>query len=164
MAPEPEKPTKLANWYTLYATPKRSRDSWAFAVGGVDLFRILPVFLSHLLEKNSVDSKNFVCTVEAQEAFDKLKHSITSAPLLRHPDPDKQFVVTTDASDVGIGRTLLQRNEQDILYPIAYFSRVLCKSASIPVSKYDFNDSNNSISISNTSVTGPITYWFSIFI
>ena len=74
------------------------------------------------------DSKNFVRTVEAQEAFEKLKYSITSAPLLRHPDPDKQFVVTTDAFAVGIGGTLLQRNEQDILYPIAYFSRVLSKS------------------------------------
>ncbi len=81
-----------------------------------------------MLEKNSADSKNFVWTVEAQEAFEKLKHSITSATLLRHPDPDKQFVVTTDASDVGIGRTLLQRNEWDMLYPIAYFSGVLSKS------------------------------------
>ena len=118
MAPEPEKPTKLANWYTLRNTKEVQRFLGAFAVGGVDLFRILPVFLSHLLEKNSADSKNFVCTVEAQEAFDKLKHSITSAPLLRHLDPDKQFVVTTDASDVGIGRTLLQRNEQDIFTPL----------------------------------------------
>lgn len=75
-----------------------------------------------------MDDKHFTWTVEAQEAFDKLKHSISSAPLLRLPHRTKELVVSTDASDVGIGGTLLQRDERGGLSPIAYFSRVLSRS------------------------------------
>lgn len=129
VAPEPDKLTKLDNWQTLRNTKEVQR-----FLGFCGWWRrFIPNFasiskpLTRLLEKN-VDDKHFTWTVEAQEAFEKLKHSISSAPLLRHPDPHKEFVVTTDASDVGIGGTLMQRDEQGALSPIAYFSRVLSKS------------------------------------
>jgi hypothetical protein len=37
------------------------------------------------------------------KAFADLKHRFTTAPILIHPDPSRQFVVEVDASDVGVG-------------------------------------------------------------
>ena len=38
----------------------------------------------------------------AEEAFQTLKSRFTSAPIVQVPDPDCQFVVEVDASDVGV--------------------------------------------------------------
>ncbi|MCV6611750.1 MAG: Ty3/Gypsy family RNase HI domain-containing protein, partial [Amphritea sp.] len=62
---------------------------------------------------------------DAQEnSFKALKVAIATAPVLRLPDFERQFVITTDASDVAIGAIL----EQDFgigLQPIAFSSRKL---------------------------------------
>ncbi|KAI7793177.1 hypothetical protein IRJ41_007388 [Triplophysa rosa] len=49
----------------------------------------------------------------AQVAFDKLKSRFVSAPVLCLPDPDRQFIVEVDVSDVGVGAVLSQRAEHD---------------------------------------------------
>ena len=51
-------------------------------------------------------------------AFETLKEKLTTAPVLRSPDQNLQFVVTTDASDYAIGAVLSQEDQ-----PIAYRSR-----------------------------------------
>ncbi|KAK3506722.1 hypothetical protein QTP70_017705 [Hemibagrus guttatus] len=45
---------------------------------------------------------------QAQAAFQRLKGCFTSAPILRHPDPDLPFVVEVDASISGLGAVLSQ--------------------------------------------------------
>jgi hypothetical protein len=45
----------------------------------------------------------FVWTFQAQVAFDKLKHALIHAPMLGIPDFTEQFILETDASDVGFG-------------------------------------------------------------
>jgi len=45
-----------------------------------------------------------------KEAQDKLITLITSAPILARPDPDKQFKLETDTSQVGTGAILYQRD------------------------------------------------------
>jgi len=45
-----------------------------------------------------------------KEAQDKLITLITSAPILARPDPDRQFELETDASQVGTGAILYQRD------------------------------------------------------
>ncbi len=63
---------------------------------------------------------------EATAAFNKLKSSFTSAPILKHPDPNLPFVLEVDASDCGIRGVLSQRHGQPAkLYPCAFFSRKL---------------------------------------
>ena len=55
-----------------------------------------------------------------ENSFTALKVAIATAPVLRLPDFKRQFVITTDASDVAIGAIL----EQDFgtgLQPIALF-------------------------------------------
>ena len=59
-----------------------------------------------------------------EQSFLALKAAMATAPVLRLPDFERQFVVTTDASDVAIGAIL----EQDFgsgLQPIAFSSRKL---------------------------------------
>ncbi|XP_068504911.1 uncharacterized protein [Syngnathus scovelli] len=68
-------------------------------------------------------------TERAEQAFQELKRRFTSAPILRVPDPDRQFVVEVDASNVGVGAVLSQRSRQDDrLHPCAFFSRRLSAS------------------------------------
>ena len=59
-----------------------------------------------------------------EESFVKLKATLPSSTVLRLPDFERQFVVTSDASDVSVGAIL----EQDFahgLQPIAFASRKL---------------------------------------
>ena len=45
-----------------------------------------------------------------------------SEPLLRQPDQTKPFEVEVDASNYAMGAVLMQRDEKNILHPIAFFS------------------------------------------
>ena len=73
---------------------------------------------------------------DAQEnSFLALKISLATAPVLRLPDFDHQFVVTTDASDVAIG-AILQQDVRMGLQPIAFASRKL-QQAEIRYSAYE---------------------------
>ena len=70
-----------------------------------------------------------------EQSFTSLKVAIATAPILRLPDFERQFVITTDASDVAIGAIL----EQDFgtgLQPIAFASRKL-NPAEIRYSAYE---------------------------
>ena len=57
--------------------------------------------------------------------MDRLKNKVTSAPVLRSPELDKQFEVEVDASGFTIGAVLLQRKEDNKKHPIAYYSATL---------------------------------------
>ncbi|XP_041912451.1 uncharacterized protein LOC121677640 [Alosa sapidissima] len=47
---------------------------------------------------------------EASQAFHLLKETFTKAPVLCHPDPDREFIVEVDASTSGVGAILSQRH------------------------------------------------------
>jgi len=59
-----------------------------------------------------------------QIAFDTLKEKFTSYPVLQSPDPDKQYIVDTDASAVAVGATV-QQEFTNGLHPITFFSKSL---------------------------------------
>ncbi|MBJ5627116.1 hypothetical protein JGG67_23135, partial [Salmonella enterica subsp. enterica serovar Derby] len=50
----------------------------------------------------------FVWTVNCQEAFNKSKESLSSAPVLAYPQPDQPFILVTDGSNTGIEAVLSQ--------------------------------------------------------
>ena len=54
------------------------------------------------------------------EIFNKLKHILTIAPILKNVDPFKYFVVYTDDCKEVLGGVLIQKN-----YVIASESRIL---------------------------------------
>ncbi|KAL0154660.1 hypothetical protein M9458_048923, partial [Cirrhinus mrigala] len=65
-------------------------------------------------------------TPEALRAFDELRARFTSAPILRHPDPNQPFIVEVDASNTGVGAVLSQRQGNPAkMHPCAFFSRKL---------------------------------------
>jgi len=70
-----------------------------------------------------------------QQAFETLKHKFTSYPVLRNPDPNKRFILDTDASAHAVGASLSQEFD-DGFHPTAYFS----KSLIAPERNYDIYD------------------------
>ena len=60
-----------------------------------------------------------------QEAFDALKQALTTAPVLAHPDPQRQWTVQTDASGVAIGGVLSQQQDDGTMRPVAFWSHKL---------------------------------------
>lgn len=66
----------------------------------------------------------FQWTSETEEAFQKLKSQLISAPILIYPDFKNDFEIYTDASGVGIGAVLVQ-TVRDVMYPVAFASRQL---------------------------------------
>ena len=51
-----------------------------------------------------------------------------SAPVLVTPQFDNPFILMVDASDVGVGAALVQKDHKGLEHPIAYFSRKFNKS------------------------------------
>ena len=78
----------------------------------------------HALTKKDV---SFNWTPQCDEAFSKLKNLLVTAPVLAYPHfgSDKEFILETDASGLGLGAVLSQRQEDGLIHPIAYASRSL---------------------------------------
>ena len=74
----------------------------------------------------SVIKKNvsFTWGPTQEESFNKLKYSLTHAPVLTMPNFDKTFEIECDASSTGIGAVLTQGGR-----PVAYFSEKLSGAA-----------------------------------
>ena len=69
--------------------------------------------------------KKWIWTQECQEAFDKIKTSLTTYQILRHSDFYRPFAVQTDACGVSICAILTQMDDNSQEHVIAYASRLL---------------------------------------
>ena len=126
IATDPEKAKTVRDW----PQPKSATEVRQF-VGLASYYRkFIPNFatickpLHKLTEKNS----KFVWNDQTQNAFDTLKQSLTTAPILSYPMlQDQPFLLDTDASNVGVGAVLsqLQDGEEKV---ICYYSKCLSRS------------------------------------
>ena len=62
---------------------------------------------------------------ECDTAFTQLKELLTRAPVLVYPSFGRDFLLETDASGVGLGAILSQKQEDGSIRPIAFASRTL---------------------------------------
>ena len=59
----------------------------------------------------------------AKQAFNDLKLAFTMAPVLQHFNPSLPSMLVTDASDYAFASILLQPDKENLLHPVAYYSR-----------------------------------------
>ena len=67
----------------------------------------------------------FMWAQAQDDAFQKAKHLIFTAPVLQYYDLNKPVTLQVDASEVGVGAALLQPNSEGRLQPVAYTSNSL---------------------------------------
>ena len=61
----------------------------------------------------------------ARSAFHKLKKAVMSAPVLAYPDPNNEYLLTRDASKLGLGAVWSEKQSDGRYHPVAFSSRAL---------------------------------------
>lgn len=69
--------------------------------------------------------RKFQWNPQAEQAFNELKTKLSQPPILTHPDFNKEFVLSTDASETALGACLGQMDESGCIHPISYWSKKL---------------------------------------
>ena len=67
----------------------------------------------------------FNWTADCENAFTLLKTCLCKSPVLVHHKFDREFLLQTDASDIGLGAILSQLDDNGVERPIAYASKIL---------------------------------------
>jgi hypothetical protein len=105
---------------SMWPTPKSVKQLRGF-LGLTGYYR---KFIKHygLISMTDLLKKNvpFQWSPVVNTAFETLKNQLVQAPVLAVPDFSQQFVIETDASDLGIGAVLMQNQ-----HPVAYLSKAL---------------------------------------
>ena len=85
----------------------------------VPTFANITLPITNLLKKNTI----FIWSSKCQQPLDYLKEIFCNKPLLQFPDPNKPYILLTDASNNAYSGILCQPvdSDQDIR-PVAYFS------------------------------------------
>eukprot|EP00253_Pinus_taeda_P027811 PITA_27811 len=81
--------------------------------------------LSRLLNNMLKKDSKVKWTVEAKQAFESIKFSLTQTPVLTSPQFDRDFIIFSFASEHTIAAVLLQKDDLGNEKPIALFSKAL---------------------------------------
>lgn len=77
----------------------------------------------HLTDCLKGKNKEWKWTEMMEQEFIKLKETVKSLGKLRIADYEKEFLLRTDASNVGMGAVLMQRNEKNEWVPVQWASK-----------------------------------------
>jgi hypothetical protein len=123
--PDPDKVKGIVN----FPTPKTKKQVKSFN-GIINFYRshinqcaTLMKPLTDLTKRNEPDKVRW--TEEHEKAFNALKEALCREPVLIPPNPNKGYVLKSDASNVGLGSILSQMGDDGILHPCGYASRAL---------------------------------------
>ena len=75
--------------------------------------------LTNLLRKDV----KFIWSSDCEAAFNQAKALLSTSPVLMAPDFNQPFTLMVDASDVGAGAVLTQRDIDGLNRPVSYFSK-----------------------------------------
>ena len=116
---DPDKIKAIVDW----PVPKNVKEVMAFK-GLAEFYRRFVRDFSRIAAPLSVltGTAEFRWGEAEQEAFEALKHALTTTPILAPPDYSRPFKVATDASKFAIGAVLTQ-GEGEHLRVVAYESR-----------------------------------------
>jgi len=122
IAPDPEKVRAVRDW----AIPVNLSKLRAF-LGLAGYYRqYIPDFAGIAQPLNWLTAKGvrWQLTPAEQRAFDHLKDRLVEAPILAYPDPAKEYILDTDASNYNVGAALSQvQDGREVV--VAYYSKAL---------------------------------------
>ncbi|KRX24114.1 Retrovirus-related Pol polyprotein from transposon 17.6 [Trichinella nelsoni] len=123
---DPSKTEKVASW----PTPTSTSEVRTF-LGIASYYRQFVKSFASIarpLHRLTEHGRQFSWSNEAEEAFQRFKRALTTAPILAFPRFDIPFIIDTDASETGIGAVLSQKHDPEGERVIAYASRTLSKT------------------------------------
>ncbi|GFY29442.1 retrovirus-related Pol polyprotein from transposon 412 [Trichonephila clavipes] len=121
---DPEKVSAVKNWKRL----ENLRELRSF-LGLCTYYRKFVRGFSNIagpLHKLTESKQKFQWTKECEDSFLQLKEALTSSPILIYPQPDKPFILDTDASNESVGAVLSQEIDGQERV-VAYWSKCLSK-------------------------------------
>ena len=126
VTPDPSKIEKVSTW----PTPASTREVQRFLGFASYYRRFIKNFAQRAkpLHRLTERGATFRWSDECQSAFEALRQLLTSAPVLAYPNFSRQFILDTDASDVGIGAVLSQMDDEGCEHVVAYGSCLLTKA------------------------------------
>ncbi|GFW08812.1 retrovirus-related Pol polyprotein from transposon 412 [Trichonephila clavipes] len=112
--------------YTGYSTPKNVNELQSFLQTCSWFRRYIQDFakISRPLSCLTKKKVKWQWGFDQQNAFQTLKNSLTTPPVLKQADGTKPYIIQTDASNYALGAVLLQGEGSDE-HPIEYASRLL---------------------------------------
>jgi len=123
--PDPKKIEKIKNW----PIPTNKTGARGF-LGMVGYYRRFVKDFSKIGKPifNVIGNDQFQWGEKQQEAMDILKNAIIEDAVLKYPDYSKPFILYTDASKIGLGAVLSQKDNEGIERPVAFASKTLVDS------------------------------------
>ncbi|GBG59535.1 hypothetical protein CBR_g49795 [Chara braunii] len=133
LAPEAAKVAAIQDW----PQPQTLKDVRSF-LGLASYYRkFVRNFSAVVAPLTNLTKKDtpFLWSLHCQMAFARLKQALTRAPVLKLPDPTLPFVLTTYASQYGIG-AVLQQHDGNGLRPVEFMSKKI-KTQKLQDSTYE---------------------------
>jgi hypothetical protein len=122
VAVDPDKVSAIANWERF--TKVKELQSF---LGFCNFYRLFIENYSRIakLLHRLIAAIKWEWTQEQQHAFEHLKQTLTSAPVLVHFDETKLTKLETNASDDVVLGALSQMTNEDEWHPVAFFSKIM---------------------------------------
>ena len=119
--------SRLTEAIQNFATPKNKKEVKRF-LGLSGFYREFIRGFAEIaapLNRLTRDQVTFDWNTDCDTSFKALKAGLLCSPVLAFPQTNREFIVEVDASKHAVGGVLSQRQEDDSIHPVAYYSSAL---------------------------------------